>query len=86
MKELISSVSPKGQITIPLEIRQKLGVRPKDKVVFYLDGDIVKITPLRSQLAAGFGSVPALKQPRSLNEIEEIVSEEHAHHVAQEGL
>ena len=86
MREMVSSVSPKGQVTIPLEIRQRLGVRPKDKVVFYLDGDEVKIVPLRSQLAAGFGSVPALKQARSLNEIEEIAAEEHAHHVAREGL
>ena len=34
MKEYVSSVSPKGQITIPIEIREMLGVKPKDKVIF----------------------------------------------------
>ena len=86
MKELVSSVSPKGQVTIPLEIRRLLGVRPKDKVAFYLEGDSVKIVPLRSELAAIYRSVPALDPPRSLEEISRIAWEEHAQHVAQEGL
>ena len=32
-----SSVSPKGQVTIPVEIRRLLGVKPKDKVVFRVE-------------------------------------------------
>ena len=35
MKEMLSSVSPKGQITIPVAIRRLLGVKPKDTVAFY---------------------------------------------------
>lgn len=29
-----AKITSKGQITIPLEIRKKLGVRPGDKIVF----------------------------------------------------
>src|SRR2546428_9491988 len=87
MKNYTSSVSPKGQITLPLEIRKRFGIKPKDKVIVTVDGDdAIKIKPLRSRLAAGFGSVPPLKQPLTWKEIEEIAREEHARKVAAEGL
>lgn len=86
MKEYVSSVSPKGQVTIPEEIRERLGLAPKDKVTFTLEDESVKITPARSRLAASFQAVPALKQSRSLKEMTEIASEEHAQEIAGEGL
>lgn len=86
MKELISSVNPKGQITLPIEIRKLLDIKPKDKVVFTVDKEGIRIAPVKSRLAAGFGAVPALKQPLTWKEIEEIAREEHAQEVAAEGL
>jgi antitoxin PrlF len=86
MKEFVSSVSPKGQITIPAEVRRLLGVKPKDKVTFTVDGDEVKIMPASSRLAASFQAVPALTPARTLTEMTEIAGEEHAEHVAREGL
>src|SRR5438067_594607 len=55
MKELTSSVSPKGQITLPIEIRKLLNIKPKDKVAFTVDQEGVRIMPVKSRLAAGFG-------------------------------
>ena len=86
MKEFESSVSPKGQITIPLEIRRQLGVKPKDKVVITLDGDGVRIAPTDSQYEASFQAVPALGKRRTLDEMTEIAQEEHAQEAAREGL
>lgn len=85
MKELVSSVSPKGQITIPLEIRKFLGVNPKDKVAFRVEGEEVKITPVGSRLAASYKAVPALKQPLGFKEMAEIAGEEHVQDAAKEG-
>src|SRR5918911_570888 len=59
MKEYISSVSPKGQITIPAEIREMFGVKPKDKVVFEVGDEGVKIRPLAARLEASYQAVPA---------------------------
>ncbi len=36
-------VTSKGQVTIPLEIREKLGLLPNSEVVFELDRDSVRI-------------------------------------------
>jgi antitoxin PrlF len=57
LKEYQSSVSPKGQITVPAEIRRKLGVKPKDKVTLRLEGDGVTIRPASFTLRQVFGSV-----------------------------
>lgn len=86
MSNYISSVSPKGQITLPLEVRKHLGIKTKDKVIITLEGDDIRVIPVKSSLAAGFGSVPPLKQPLTWKQIEEIAREEHAQEVATEGL
>lgn len=33
-KEYIGTVTSKGQVTIPIEVREQLGLAPLDKVVF----------------------------------------------------
>lgn len=44
-----STLSSKGQITVPQEIRKRLGVGSGDRVEFVVDGDRTVIRPLRSQ-------------------------------------
>jgi len=38
-----SKINEKGQITIPKEIRDKLGIRKGDRLIFDLEGDIIHI-------------------------------------------
>jgi AbrB family looped-hinge helix DNA binding protein len=84
-KEIFSSVSPKGQVTIPAEIRHMLGVGPRDKVAFRVENGQVLIRPARSTLDAAYRSIPALARPLSDKEMTEIVHEEHAQEAAEEG-
>lgn len=42
-------VTSKGQITIPREVRQLLGVRPGDAVLFESNGKAVQVRPLRQK-------------------------------------
>lgn len=86
MTEFLSSLSPKGQITIPAEIRRILGVKPKDKVIITIEGEEVRIKAAKSRLEESYQAVPALKQLRTLREMSEIAHEEHAQEAAAEGL
>ncbi len=43
-----STISRKGQITIPLEVRQRLGVTYGDQVKFDLDNGLTILRPARS--------------------------------------
>lgn len=38
-----SSLTRKGQVTIPVEIRRQLGLRQGDKVAFVQDGDAITV-------------------------------------------
>jgi AbrB family looped-hinge helix DNA binding protein len=46
-------ITSKGQVTIPLEIRERLGLLPDTEVEFVVDGDAVRIvkacTPERTR-------------------------------------
>lgn len=40
-------VGPKGQVVVPKAIRERLGLVPGDEVVFFEDGEAVRITRAR---------------------------------------
>lgn len=46
-----AKVTSKGQITVPREIRRRLGVRAGDRLLFEEDGDGVRITAVRKESA-----------------------------------
>lgn len=84
MQEFETTLTEKGQVTIPIEIRRIIGLQPKDKVSFEVDGDTVKIKRATSKLLAGFGAVqtrPKLENDTKIREefekgvAEEVVSE-----------
>jgi AbrB family looped-hinge helix DNA binding protein len=53
-----TTVTNKGQVTIPVAIREYLSVKPHDKVRFEVTEDgSVRVTPAPSRLAALFESV-----------------------------
>ena len=35
----MSTMTSKGQVTIPKEVREKLHIKPKDRITFTVDGD-----------------------------------------------
>ena len=53
-----TSVTSKGQVTIPKEVRQRLGIRQGSRIEFLLVGDHVEMRVSSSpsgQMGSGFG-------------------------------
>jgi AbrB family looped-hinge helix DNA binding protein len=46
-------ITSKGQVTIPQEIRERLGLLPYSEVEFELDGDCVRLRKARRSTARG---------------------------------
>lgn len=46
-----AKITSKGQITLPREVRQALGVNPGDKIVFEQNGKDVSVRPVRTKSA-----------------------------------
>lgn len=72
------TVTSKGQVTIPRDIRQKLGIHAGSRVRFWLEDGVARfevVAPMVSEVESGFGmlrsrrkSVPADFDPASLLE------------------
>jgi AbrB family looped-hinge helix DNA binding protein len=45
---MTSRVGPKGQVVIPKSMRDRLGIGPGDPVQFEMDGQSVRIEPVRA--------------------------------------
>lgn len=45
---MISTVTTKGQITIPVTLRRQYGIHPNDKIDFVAEGDRIVLVPVRS--------------------------------------
>jgi len=86
MPRYTSSVSPKGQITIPVEMREKFGIDPRDRVTFEVGDDFIIVRPLRSPVDELYRSVPEPNEPHDWKTVRANAWEEHADHVASEGI
>jgi AbrB family looped-hinge helix DNA binding protein len=69
MEGSLATITAKGQVTIPAEIRKALGLKPGNKVSFVLEQGEVKLEPSSSPLRAGFGAVKPRKKPEDFKEL-----------------
>lgn len=67
-----STVTQKGQVTIPAGIRRKLGLRTGDRVGFVPTGAGVLVAPVEDNIEAAFGLVRA-KRSASLADMERAI-------------
>ena len=69
-----STITSKGQTTLPKPVREALGVRPGDRVRYIIIDDEVRIIPMRP-LARLFGALKYEGPPKTLEEMEDAIAE-----------
>ena len=75
-KEFVATITSKGQVTIPLAIRKRLGLAARDTVIFRLrQGNRVELEPLPMRLEEAYGSVAPLHRPEDFAELYRIAHE-----------
>jgi len=84
MQHYHTTLTERGQVTLPAEIRRRLGVKPKEKVTFEVDGESIRIISSRFTVESVRGSVPPLTERKPLEDIIDIAGDEHARHVIDE--
>lgn len=76
MKEIVTTVTQRGQVTIPAEVRRLLGVKPRDKVAFTIEDGRVELVPAKFTLETVFGSVKPATKTEDLKAISQDAKEE----------
>ena len=69
-----STITSKGQTTLPKPVREALGVKPGDRVRYLILDDEVRIIPMRP-LARLFGMLKHEGPPKTLEEMERAIAE-----------
>lgn len=72
----ITTLTSKGQVTIPKEIRDELGLKPHDKIEVFLENGHAWLRKAYPSLEEVAGSLPALGMP--IEEAIELAKEERA--------
>ena len=78
-KQIISTVTSKGQVTIPAEVRKHLGVKTRDKIMFIVEETgVVRLSiPHYPDISSLRGAAGSLKKPLSWQEVKNIAREDH---------
>jgi antitoxin PrlF len=86
-KEIYSTLTSKGQVTIPAQVRRHLGIHTNDKIAFVIqpEGTVQVKTPKYPTIASLAGEAGKLKKPLSWQEVEATVHDDRAAYKKKNG-
>ncbi len=58
-----TTLTPKGQVTIPKVVRERMGLKPFDQIEFYIEDGETKLRKAFPSLEEVAGSLPPLGMP-----------------------
>ena len=67
------TITPKGQVTVPKEIREKLKLYPGDKLTYEDTAAGILIKPAKKDMIADFGFLKGHERSKDLEEIRNTV-------------
>jgi len=77
MKRFTGTITQRGQVTLPAEIRRLLKVEPRDQVEFLVEDGRVTLARPEFTLETVFGSVKPWWQPEEIDKAIREAKEEH---------
>ena len=84
MKEFVTTITQRSQVTIPAEVRRVLGVKPRDKVAFTIEDGGVRLESAPFSLESVYGSVKPVEMPEDFVKISREVKDAKAEKTARE--
>lgn len=72
---MVATLTSKGQITIPKEVRQKLSLHVGGRVSFVVVGNRAELTPLATPISALKHILPKPSRKLTLEQIEQTIAQ-----------
>ena len=79
-----ATLSSKGQLTLPKALRERLKLKPGDKVLFIVRGERVELEPARGDILQWYGALKT-EETHDWREVREQVRRAIAEEVVREG-
>ena len=78
MREIAATLTTKGQVTIPAEVRKHLDIKTHDKVAFVIsdDGSVRLTAPRYATVASLRGAAGSLSSPHAWQEVRQIARDD----------
>jgi AbrB family looped-hinge helix DNA binding protein len=76
-RQIIGTITRRGQVTVPAEVRRILGAETPGKIVFQIEGDEVHLLHPAFTLETAYGSVEPLNRPENFDAMIREAREEH---------
>lgn len=83
MKETLTTITKKGQVTIPVEIRRSLGLTPGDKIGFVLEDDQLRVVRPGSVVVRTAGIFKGNESPLTAEDLREVAERAIAEDVVE---
>lgn len=80
----ISSLTAKWQTTIPKDVRNILGLKPNDKILYIVEGEKVILKPLKGNILDLRGSVEAREKPIDFKKVRATVKKKIARRIVED--
>ena len=77
MKNLQARVTSKGQVTIPMLVRQKMAISTGSKLEFIMNNGCVMIVPVTKSVISMKAILPKLEKPLTCEDINQIIRTKH---------
>ena len=79
VKQIVGTITSKGQVTIPVEVRRHLGLKKQDKIAFVIEpeGGVRLTVPEYPTIDSLRGIAGTLPRPISWQEVKEIARDDH---------
>lgn len=85
MKRKYGTITQRGQVTVPAEVRRRLGVGPKDRLAFVIEDDtLIRLEKAEFTLESAFGSVEPRRKPEDIDEAIRIAKDEKSERTGRE--
>ena len=80
----VSVLTKKWQTTIPKDIRNLLGLKPNDKILYLIEGKRVVLKPLKGNILDLRGSVTAKRKPIDFKKLRDDTKKKIARKIIEE--
>lgn len=84
MKEIVTTITQRSQVTIPAEVRRVLGLEPRGKVAFTIEDDRVSLASAPFTLESAYGSVKPIRKPGRLEDVAQAAKDAKAKQTVRE--